>query len=43
MIAVVRLRYCDRTRTYAARRKRYIAREIYYTLRADFKNLALTT
>jgi hypothetical protein len=58
MIAVVRLRYCDRTRTYAARRtaeglskkkdilrclKRYIAREIYYTLRADLKNLALTT
>jgi hypothetical protein len=57
MIAIVRLRYCDRTRAYAARRtteglskkdiirclKRYIAREIYYTIRADLKNLALTT
>jgi transposase len=55
MIAVVRLRYCDRTRAYATRRaaeglskkdvmrclKRYIAREIYYRLRADLKNLAL--
>jgi transposase len=49
MIAVCRLRYCERTRTYAARRtaegktkreilrclKRYIAREVYNTLRAD--------
>lgn len=57
MIAVVRLRYCDRTRAYTARRtaeglskkdimrclKRYIAREIYYALRADLKNLALAT
>lgn len=57
MIAVVRLRYCDRTRAYAARRttdvvskkdiirclKRYIAREVYYTLRADLKDLALAT
>jgi transposase len=57
MIAVVRLRYCQRTRDYLARRtadglskkdimrclKRYIAREIYYTLRADLKELALTT
>lgn len=53
MIAVCRLRYCDRTRTYAARRtadglnrreiirclKRYIAREIYQTLRADLAAL----
>jgi len=49
LIAVCRLRYCPRTRAYAARRtaeglskreiirclKRYIAREIYYTLRTD--------
>lgn len=49
LIAVVRLRYCPKTRAYANRRttegkskkeiirclKRYIAREIYYTLRAD--------
>jgi transposase len=49
MIAIVRLRYCPRTRAYAARRtgegrskkdiirclKRYIAREVYHTLRAD--------
>lgn len=49
MIAVVRLRYCQRTRAYAERRtaeglskreiirclERYIAREIYHTLRAD--------
>jgi transposase len=55
MIAVVRLRYCQRTRDYCSRRitegkskqeiirclKRYIAREIYYTLRADLKDLAL--
>src|SRR6266536_811848 len=57
MIAVVRLRYCQRTRDYLTRRtndgktkkeairclKRYIARELYYTLRADLKNLANTT
>jgi transposase len=57
LIAVVRLRYCERTRVYTARRtshgkskkeiirclKRYIAREIYYTLRADLKNLAQAT
>jgi transposase len=57
MIAVVRLRYCQRTRDYAARRdtdakskqeiirclKRYIAREICYTLRTDLKNLASIT
>jgi hypothetical protein len=56
LIAVIRLRYCPKTRTYANRRttegkskkeiirclKRYIAREIYYTLRADLKNLAPT-
>ena len=49
MIAVCRLRYCQRTRQYAERRaqegktqreiirclKRYIAREIYTTLKAD--------
>ncbi len=49
LIAVVRMRYCERTKTYAARRtaeglakreivrcvKRYIAREVYRTLRAD--------
>jgi transposase len=49
MIAVVRLRYCGRTRAYATRRleqglskreiirclKRYIAREVYRSLRAD--------
>jgi transposase len=54
MIAVVRLRYDQRTRAYTTRRttegkskkeiirclKRYIAREIYHTLRADLKNLA---
>ena len=48
-IAIVRLRYCERTQKYAARRmsegrskreilrclKRYIAREVYRTLRAD--------
>jgi transposase len=56
LIAVVRLRYCQRTRAYATRRtsegkskkeiirclKRYIAREVYYTLRADLKDLAMT-
>lgn len=53
MIAVIRLRYCSRTRAYAQRRtteglsklelirclKRYIAREIYHTLRADLVEL----
>ena len=53
MVAVCRLRYCERTRVYAARRtadglsrreilrclKRYIAREIYHTLRADLEAL----
>jgi transposase len=48
-IAIVRLRYCERTQKYAKRRiaeghskreilrclKRYIAREVYRTLRAD--------
>jgi transposase len=56
MIAVVRLRNCDRTRAYAARRleeglnkrevirclKRYIAREIYRSLRQDLIVLAKT-
>jgi transposase len=49
MIAIVRLRYCERTKAYAARRtaegrskreiirclKRYLAREIYRSLRTD--------
>ena len=49
MIAIVRLRYCERTKAYAARRtaegrskreiirclKRYLAREVYRSLRAD--------
>jgi len=53
MIAVVRLRYCERTQKYATRRiaegrskreilrclKRYIAREVYRTLRADLADL----
>lgn len=56
MIAVVRLRYCDRTRSYTARRleeglskrevirclKRYIAREIYRSLREDLTGPAET-
>jgi transposase len=60
LIAVCRLRYCQRTRAYAARRtaegrskreilrclKRYIARQVYQTLRADVAayttSLALT-
>jgi transposase len=54
LVAVCRLRYCDRTRAYAERRtregksqreimrclKRYIAREVYNTLRADLADLA---
>jgi transposase len=54
LIAVCRLRYCQRTRAYAERRaregktqreimrclKRYIAREVYNTLRADLADLA---
>ncbi len=54
LIAVCRLRYCARTRSYANRRtaegltkpeiirclKRYIARELYHTLRADLADLA---
>lgn len=57
LIAVVRLRYCDRTRSYSARRtadglskldvirclKRYIAREIYHTIRADLHQLPKPT
>ncbi len=53
LIAIVRLRYCERTQAYAARRtaegrskreivrclKRYIAREVYRTLRADLANV----
>ena len=53
LIAVCRLRYCERTRAYAERRaregksqreimrclKRYIAREVYNTLRADLADL----
>ncbi len=53
MIAVCRLRYCQRTRAYAERRtqegkskreiirclKRYIAREIYTTLKADLAQI----
>ena len=53
LIAVCRLRYCERTRAYAARRthagrskrdtlrclKRYIAREVFHTLRADLAAL----
>lgn len=54
LIAVCRLRYCDRTRAYAARRaaegktqreimrclKRYIAREVFNSLRADLADTA---
>jgi len=57
LIAVSRLRYCERTRLYAARRttegrskrdilrclKRYIARELFYTLRADLTMLPTPT
>ena len=53
MIAVVRLRYCERTRAYAERRtteglskreiirclKRYIARQVYHSLRRDLAAL----
>ncbi len=56
MIAVCRLRYCPRTRAYAARRttegktqkeimrclKRYIAREVYATLREDLRSITPT-
>lgn len=56
LIAVCRLRYCQRTRDYADRRaregktqreimrclKRYIAREIYTTLKADLADLTPT-
>ena len=57
MIVVVRLRYCERTRTYLNRRvaegktkkeairclKRFVARELYRTLRADLATLATRT
>jgi len=53
LIAVCRMRYCERTRAYVTRRtaegktkrdiirclKRYIAREVYNTLRADLAEL----
>jgi transposase len=53
MIVIVRLRYCERTRTYLNRRlaegktkkeairclKRFVARELYHTLRADLATL----
>lgn len=53
MIAIVRLRYCRRTRSYAERRleegktkkeiirclKRYVAREVYHSLRADLATI----
>jgi len=56
LIAVCRLRYCPRTRAYAARRttegktkkeimrclKRYIAREVYASLRNDLRSLSLS-
>jgi len=56
MIAVCRLRHCERTRAYAHKRsadglnrreilrclKRYIARQTYYTLRADLEALNST-
>jgi transposase len=55
LIAVCRLRYCERTRAYAVRRtaeglskreiirclKRYIAREVYATLRDDLRSLSI--
>jgi transposase len=54
LIAIVRMRYCARTKAYASRReaeglskreivrclKRYIAREVYRTLRADLADFA---
>jgi transposase len=57
LIAVCRLRYCERTRAYAARRtaegcskreilrclKRYIARELFHTLRADLATPHVTS
>ena len=57
MIVIVRLRYCERTRTYLNRRvaegktkkeairclKRFIARELYRTLRADLATLKTRT
>ena len=57
MTAIVRLRYCERTRSYTDRRlaqgktkkeairclKRYVARELYRTLRADLATLTTRT
>ena len=56
-IVLVRLRYCDRTRSYMERRvaegktkkeairclKRFVARELYRTLRADLATLTTRT
>ena len=57
MIVIVRLRYCERTRSYLERRisegktkkdairclKRFVARELYRTLRADLSTLTTRT
>lgn len=57
MIVIVRLRYCERTRSYLNRRlaegktkkeairrlKRFVARELYRTLRSDFATLTTRT
>ncbi|WP_420444333.1 transposase [Candidatus Poriferisodalis sp.] len=57
MIVIVRLRYCERTRSYTDRRlaehktkkeairclKRFVARELYRTLRADLSTLTTRT
>ena len=57
MIVIVRLRYCERTRSYMDRRlaegktkkeairclKRFVARELYRTLRADLATLTTRT
>ena len=57
MIVIVRLRYCERTRSYMERRlaegktkkeairclKRFVARELYRTLRADLSTLTTRT
>ena len=57
MIVIVRLRYCERTRSYTERRlaqgktkkeairclKRFVARELYRTLRGDLSTLTTRT
>ena len=57
MIVIVRLRYCERTRSYMERRladaktkkeairclKRFVARELFRTLRADLATLTTRT